>query len=509
MGLRYYQAGTVHYIHDYESEIPDGRLCVYGPTGSGKTHIFTELLHDPIPQILFTHRRLLLDQIANVLDRHGIRYGIRAAGFEPRVAPIQLAMVQSEFRRVIADKRLDLHSVRRVHIDEPHAMRGPVAARVVGEYHRQGASVIGYTASPVDLGGLFDELYISVTIPQLIAEKYLVPSVAYAIEQPDPKAIDRLKTNQSGEYSATAIGRLMKVDRIKGRVLEAYHRLKSDRGSFILYAHSVKTSIWWAQYLTAHGVPTAHVDGDNIWVDGEFYKSDTAKRNEVFERVESGSIKGLSNRFVLREGIDLPCVDHIILTCPVGSRVSIVQMCGRALRPYPGKDHAVLQDHSGSLTRHPPINQHVTWHWNDPTGTAERIYLADLREGREPEPIICPECCFMRYVGDTCPNCGFMYKKHCRYVQQSDGSIRLITGKAYRPRRIVRRSGDEVAWERAYWAACKNRPKRTFEQVYTFYAVSHHWQWLPRNLPLMPAQSYDWYQSVGDVPKSRLIPKGD
>jgi superfamily II DNA or RNA helicase len=507
MSLRYYQAGTVRYVHDYESEIPDCRLCVYGPTGSGKTHILSELLIDPISQILFTHRRVLLDQIALVLDKRGIRYGIRASGFEPRVAPIQLAMIQSEFINTVASQRYGLHDARRVHIDEPHAIRGPVAMRVINQYHRQGASVIGYTASPVDLGGMFDDLYVSVTIPQLIAEKFLVPPVAYAIEQPDPRAIDRLKVNAKGEFSPSAVGRLVKVNTIKGRVLEAYHRLKSARGSFILYAHSVKTSIWWSQYLTAHGVPTAHIDGSDIWVDGEFFKSDTSKRREVFNAVESGRLKGLSNRFVLREGVDLPCIDHVILTCPVGSRVSIVQMCGRALRPYPDKHHAILQDHSGSLTRHPPIDRHVTWYWNDATGTAERIYLGDLRGGKEREPITCPKCCFMRYFGDTCPQCGFKYNKYCRYVQQTDGTIKLIEGKAYRPRRIVRRSGDEAAWERAYWAARKNKSTRTFEQIYTFYAVSHNWQWLPRDLPLMPLDSYSWFRSVGDVSMSELIPR--
>jgi hypothetical protein len=101
-------------------------------------------------------------------------------------------------------------------------------------------------------------------------------------------------------------------------------------------------------------------------------------------------------------------------------------------------------------------------------------------------------------------NCGFRYDKHSHYVIQANGTLRFITGKLYKPRKVTRRDGDDKRWERAFWGARKNG-SRTFEQIYAWFAHQNNWRWLPRDLPLMPKHDYQWYLPCRDVPIKDLI----
>jgi len=481
-------------------------MIVQSSTGSGKTIMQAALLLDPIRQLMLYHRRVILDQTARVLENFGIPYGFRCAGLAPNPsAPIQLGMIQTEVARSFRTNRQPLHDAQRVMVDEGHAIKGDTAITVANAYNRRGASVIYFTATPVDMGDNADECHVSTTVPALIDDGYLVPPKVFAIEQPNPKLLAKLRRDSKGEYLASDVAKLVRPDRIKGRVLQHYVRLNPNGSPFILFAHSVATSLYWAQYFTGQGIPTAHICGKNVWVDGRMYKSDTQKRQEVFDRIRSGDLLGLTNRFVLREGLDLPCVSHAILTSPVGSRMSFVQMCGRVLRPSPNKHYAIIQDHSGTVNSHPALDADVAWDWWRPAGVSERVWIDKLRNDKEPEPITCPKCNFQRYAGDTCPECGYRFATHARYVQEADGTLRLVRGKLYRPRYIVRQPNSQSDWERAYWGAYKNSPHRTFEQVYTYYAVTHDWKWLPRDLRYMPKNEYLWYMPVGEVALKDLI----
>jgi len=252
------------------------------------------------------------------------------------------------------------------------------------------------------------------------------------------------------------------------------------------------------------GVPTAHIDGDDIWVDGKFYKSDSVKRAEVFERVESGNLRGMSNRFVLREGVDLPCVGHAILTAPVGSRTSLVQMCGRVLRPFENREYAIIQDHAGATIPHPALDTDEPWDWQTDPGLLAKVRVSNLRNDTIPEPIICPKCMGQRYVGDTCPYCGFRYPKRARYVYQTDGTLRLLEGKTFQAFRVTHRPDDAAVWERLYFGAKKHKPSRTPEQIRAYFAYQNNWRWLPRNVPLMPKSEHAWFLPVGQTPMNEL-----
>lgn len=515
-------------LHDYQQRTVDAvrrreakgkfRCCLSAPTGSGKTLIAADLLGDSDKrQILFTHRKTLFDQLARTLDAAAVPYGRLASGYKADPSkPVQLAMVQTATKR-LEQLLSNFEPFDRVLIDEFHCLGGPTWLYLFETLHSLGASIIGFSATPDDLGGRVDGVHQVVTVTELIQRGILTPPIVFGCGAPDLEALDRLKRQANGEYSPADINKLVKPQVIFGQVLAHRRRLCPDNRPFFLFAHSVKASIWWAQHLTLNGCKTAHIDGDDVWVDGAFYKSDTAARTDVFARLEGGDLEGCSNRFVMREGVDVPAVGHIIVTAPVALRRTWVQMCGRGMRAYNknnyhkgpllyDKQSLIVQDHSGSCLLHPELDSDEPFDWTLPSGVAERARIKDLRDEKIQEPITCPQCMNVRMAGDTCPYCGYRSTKKCRFVIETNGQLKLVHGKLFKSRKISHKPGDEKLWEKSFWAARKNN-QRTPEQVYAWIAYKNNWRWLRRDLPLMPREAWQWFIPCRDIPMDDLIPK--
>lgn len=502
--LRRYQANTAAWLKQRRRKARilgrPFRICLDAPTGSGKRIIAVNELREPTRQLVLTHRTILLTQAIKELTAWNIHHGVIAPGYKVNLtAPIQVGMTQTILKRL---DRLQLPDFDDVHIDELHAQRGPKYRELFDRLYDGGANLIGYSATPANLEGVVDEVVRIVTVPELIKQGYLRPPRVFSCGQPDLKKLEKLRRDAYGEYIAGDVDKLVKPQIIFGSVVQHYKRL-TNGSAFFLFAHSVKASIWWAQMMMGKGIPTAHIDGDDVWVDGKFYKSDSVCRQAVFGRTKpGGDLKGISNRFVLREGVDCPWIGHVILTAPVGSRVAFNQQCGRARAE--GQEYYIVQDHSGSCLSHPPLDSVEPWDWRAPPGLAEKQYVAEMRADIIPEPIVCPKCMGQRMTGAVCPYCGYRYAKHARFVQQVDGTLRLIEGKSWKPQKVTRSPDDTDVWKRLYFGAVKNKQTRTFEQIRAYYAYSNNWRWLPRDLPLMPVAEGDWFLPVGRVPMSRL-----
>lgn len=91
-----------------------------------------------------------------------------------------------------------------------------------------------------------------------------------------------------------------------GRLVESYRKHNPKQVPTILFAPGVKESIWLADQFNRAGIRAAHIDGDAIWVDGAWTETGPAARKELKEMAESGWVKIVCNRFVMREGLDWP-----------------------------------------------------------------------------------------------------------------------------------------------------------------------------------------------------------
>jgi len=104
------------------------------------------------------------------------------------------------------------------------------------------------------------------------------------------------------------------------------------------------------------------------------------------------------------------------------------QMIGRVLRPAPGKNNAIILDHSGAVFEHGLPEDKV--HWTlDPD---ERAY-APAHTARKERPvgklIECSQCSAVHVAGARCPCCGFKAERRPEYQRIAEGELGLIQGR--------------------------------------------------------------------------------
>jgi DNA repair protein RadD len=507
------QARSVQAVIDATSRVD--RVCLYSPTGSGKTRMAIELFNWAMSRhvggIFYVNRKLLVGQTADRVAAAGLPYGIRAADYEDKYdfsAPFQVASIDTERSRVSKRNIWERHDVGRggvVVVDEAHIQKSDSMWEACEHYKKAGAKVVLLTATPIGLSDWADELIISGRLQEFRDCKALVPAVVRSIEQPD---LRKIKRNLTGEYVLDGQKRKIYTQSIVGNVLKKWKQYNPDARPTMLYAPGVDESVWFTQQFEKMGVKWAHIDATDAWVDGKKHKLGRALWDEILGRYKANEIKGLSCRFKLREGIDVPSTYHCILATPIGSLASYIQTVGRVLR-YSAEtpDHVLVTDHGGNYLRHGSPNHDRDWQawWKLPEHVVSTMHERSISEGKIPEPIRCPKCEGERAGGSKCPHCGYEHAKSVRHVIQENGKMVLREGKLIKPR-IERRNPDtQDLWERMFWGWRKSKKcaDKTFAQLEGYFAHEHGYH-PPRDLSLMPLNRLDWYRKIQDLPMSEL-----
>jgi len=333
----------------------------------------------------------------------------------------------------------------------------------------------------------------------------LVPAETYAPDEPDLRHIKKYVVGEdlTEKDNAKAILR----PGVFGRVLSAWREHNPEQRPTLLFGPDVQGSLFFAQEFTKAGIRAAHIDGEDCWLDGEYHGTDQETRDEIANLSRTGEVKVVCNRFVLREGINWPWIEVGVLATVFGSLTSFIQSGGRLLRASPGKTRALILDHGGNWHRHGSLNEDREWSL---TLTNHRVVgeRADqMREHREREPIVCPQCGKVRAGGKVCFACGYEAHKRSRVVIQIDGTLRHVDGPVHKPRRVKREPNTLQLWERMYHRAKSHKWDATFRQAEAYFFREHHY-YPPRDLPLMPKDPADWFRKVSCVPSDSLIPKG-
>lgn len=481
------------------------RVCVTSPTGSGKTLMITDHLtwakQEQGGASLFTNRKMLFDQTALQLTKAGIEFGRRASGHDlALLRDIQLCMTQTELNHVYNQESRALHGGKALLIDEAHNQTGEGMRRIMADHVSAGGYYVGYTATPIDIGHLYDELIMAGKLSEMFRLGILVPAETFGPDEPDLKHIRKYRVGEDLSEGDN-IKAIMRPG-IFGRVLEWYWKLNADQRPTILFAPGVKESIFFAEQFYKAGISAAHIDGDDVWINGEFHESDSAVRQQVMDASKAGDIKVVCNRFVMREGIDAPWLSHSIFATVFGSLTSYLQSGGRPMRCCEGKTRYTLQDHGGNWWRHGSLNEDREWslELTNHRMVAER--QEKIREHKEIEPIVCPRCAKVRPCGNQCPFCGFVAHKKSRMVVQVNGTLKAVPGDVFRAKTRREEFDTLKQWKRCYYQA-KNGGMTFRQAEATFFRTNGYYP--PTNLPLMPRDASDMFRRVDSVSAESLV----
>lgn len=489
------------------------RIVLQSPTGGGKSLMMQMLAKEFLNRggkvVMYSNRRMMIDQLSAGLAEAGLYHGVRAAGHEDeREHPFQVSSIQTEVSRVTKKKTWELHAADLVLIDEAHIQTGNKARELLKAHHDAGATIVGVTATPLGLAGMYEELVVAGTMHELRECGALVAATHFGADEPDLRAFKKLREGE--DPSQTQQKKTIMTPSIFGRVWEWYEKLNPERKPCVLFGPGVEESLWFAEKFSSKGVSAAHIDGNDVWLNGNWYKSDTMMRDHVRDQHSKGGIKVVCNRYVLREGVDWPWIEHIILAFVAGSLQTYLQTVGRGLRAAPGKKELIVQDHGGAWWRHGSVNEDRQWALELTDHVAYGLRAERIRNKKREQPFRCPKCGRTWIMGTVCRpahgGCGYELqgRRQSRPVVSTDGQMKELSGDVFRPRSICKAANGAKTWERMYWRSKTEKGRRTFAAAMALFAQENFWQWPDPAWPLMPIQDIDRYRLVEDVPMERL-----
>jgi superfamily II DNA or RNA helicase len=405
------------------------RQMLYSPTGSGKSVMATGLIKGARlknKRVAFLVNRVqLVEQMSAVLRRYGIPHGvIQGENTRREYEHVLVCSIQTVAKRGLPD-------VDFIVIDEAHAVAGSKDYRGIIE-SLAGKPVIGLSASPFSkglgkhydsLGGpLFERMVIAASIGELIEDGFLVDCDIYAPSEPDMSGIKQVR-NKFGEmdWSDMDVGNATDKAELIGDIVSHWFKLARNT-STVVFAANIAHSKHIVEQFCAAGVSAAHLD----------CYADTDERRDVLRRFESGEIRIVSNSALLAEGWDAPFCETLILARPTKSLIRYLQMVGRVLRPFDGKDKALVLDHSGTVKRLGFPTDDLPLELDD---GKPRSASKQAQEKEAPLPKACPSCAFMKPPKvHECPRCGFAPEKRSD-VEVGEGQLELIVkGKKKAPK---------------------------------------------------------------------------
>ena len=400
------------------------RLLVVAPTGSGKTVLAVRMLGGAVSKgmraLFIVHRRELVKQSVEAFNAGGVPCGTISAGFpyQPGL-PVYVASIQTMIRR--------LHTLGDVNLciwDEAHHLSASSWHRAFS--YLKDSWHIGLSATPArtDRKGLnryFDEMVMGPSVHELIDLGFLSQYDYYSVDL--NISLDNIKMI-AGDYSKPALSELMDQPTITNRAVDEYIRL-ADGKKFLVFAVSVQHSNHIVEQFLSHGITAKHVDAN----------THQNERDEAIKALSEGRINILSNVGLFGEGVDLPSLDGISILRPTMSLSLYLQMCGRCLRPYPGKKKAIIIDHVKNVYKHnyPCADRRKKWSLEE-----------DKIKPKAPSIIICGNCCLAVSPGVfKCPQCGEVVspgvseeKKEREMVPEVEGEIVKLDPKHQKINRL-------------------------------------------------------------------------
>lgn len=423
--LRGYQASAVDSLRQSLGS-GNRRVMLYLPTGGGKTISGEAMIRGAVAKgkrVLFVaNRKQLVAQASAHLTRAGIAHGIlQGENTRHLHAHVLVCSIDTIAVRGIPD------DVGLIIIDEAHAVAGSKKYRdLLFKYNR--LPVVGLSATPFApglgkhydqlKGALFQELVVGATIRELIELGNLVDVECYAPSQPDLTGV-KTQRGIGGEldYNETQLAEAVDKPALVGDIVQHWFKLARGKQT-VVFASSIAHSQHIVSEFIGRGVAAEHID---------YHFSDDL-RAAVLDRFTRRETMILSNVGLLAEGWDCPATECMILARPTKSLIRYIQMVGRVLRPHPGKDRALLLDHSGTVLRLGFATDDLPLELDD--GRANK---SGKQQKKPSEPTPCAKCKYVRPAGvHACPACGFAPERKSD-VEVVDGELVKLDRKARKP----------------------------------------------------------------------------
>lgn len=224
---------------------------------------------------------------------------------------------------------------------------------VIDEVHHGGAKsyqslinyftpkfMLGMTATP-ERGDNFDiyELFhhniaYEIRLHDALREELLCPFHYFGIS--DIEVDGELITEK------TVVKKLTADERVNHIIEKSrFYGYSGDKLHGLIFVSRVEEAIELTEKMKKRGIRCEILTGED---------SDN-KREKTILDLEEGRIEYIITVDIFNEGVDIPCINQVILLRPTESSIVYIQQLGRGLRKYEGKEYVVILDFIGNYEK--------------------------------------------------------------------------------------------------------------------------------------------------------------
>lgn len=393
------------------------------PTGSGKTITSCAWLQRGAragrSSLFLAPRRELIHQTSAKLTDLRVDHGVLMAGELMNLDhPTQVASVPTLARRLKSG--MPAPPADDIVIDEAHVSMGDMVQSILEHY--PDARIVGMTATPAradgrGLGEIYDEMLEGPSVRELTALGHLVSVRYFAPSTADLEGVRIAR----GDYHQGDLSGRMNTPHLVGDVVGNWLDICPDRKT-VVFAVDRMHAMALHQEFERLGVASAYLDGT----------TPNDERALILRRLRNDELRVVCSVDVLSYGWDEPSVSCAIIARPTRSIARYLQSGGRILRPFPGKEDAILIDHSGVVRDLGFLDDDQPWSLDPKTKIRDRIEQERKKKTAEEllDNIECPECSSIFAPQRKCPECGHdMKRQRARRIEAIEAELQEVRAR--------------------------------------------------------------------------------
>ncbi|WP_300393980.1 DEAD/DEAH box helicase [Fusobacterium sp.] len=315
------------------------RGLLISATGTGKTYLSAfDVKNAKAEKVLFiAHRKTILSKAKETFETIIKDKKMKIYGEDSENSPYIFAMIQTLSKKEHLEK-FPKDYFDYIIVDEVHHGGAKSYQTLINYFTPK--FMLGMTATP-ERGDNFDiyELFnhniaYEIRLYDALREDLLCPFHYFGISDIE---IDGELISEK-----TAIKKLTAESRIN-HILEKskFYGYSGEKLHALIFVSKVDEAIELAEKMRLKGIKCEALTGD----DSE------AKREKTISDFENGKIEYIITVDIFNEGVDIPCINQIILLRPTESSIVYIQQLGRGLRKYKDKEYVVVLDFIGNYEK--------------------------------------------------------------------------------------------------------------------------------------------------------------
>ena len=370
------------------------------PTRGGKSWVAAKLIEDfavikKMSVYFVAHTKILIDQMSNDLEDHGIKHSIIAPWAPQLKYRVQVISKDSLIRRLHKMKASGWESPSLIIVDECHLSMSRTYRKILDEFPK--ALLVGLTATPTRLDGkglgeVYDELVVGPSIKDLQERKRLCHVETFWVKFDQDKNIKKI----SGDYSSADAERALDKPKLLANIVNHWSKIAKNKKT-LAFCVSIDHAEHLAKQFINNGVNAVAISSR----DGK------EKIKEKLDMFYSGQYLVLCSVNLFLMGFTVKDCECIIQARPTCSLMIYLQSLGRGMM-YIENKILINIDAVNNIERHGLPDDEREWSLDGVTkNTGESKYKR------------CPDCLHpVAKSARVCPHCGHQWTETAEAVER-------------------------------------------------------------------------------------------